>query len=86
MPGQSDGICNKNDLIASVPPVDAPIINNFSLLTNGCVIKPVHHFLLLTLTDVEKKLFLACDAALILSAMISVLFTHCRLKWTFLAW
>ncbi len=35
MPGQSEGICSKNDLIASVPPVDAPIISSFSLLISG---------------------------------------------------
>jgi len=35
IPGQSDGIWTKNSLIASVPPVDAPIMINFSLLVSG---------------------------------------------------
>ena len=70
MPGQSDGICNKNALMASVPPVDAPIINNFSLLISG--LRSGAGVLFWATGWRDKVCTLAFDATRILSVISSV--------------
>ncbi len=74
MPGQSDGICIRKSLIASVPPVEAPMMISFSLLVSGLRISgstpsPAD---LCASAGSFRALMHALEATRILSAIISV--------------
>ena len=74
MPGQSGGNCIRKSLMASVPPVEAPMMISFSLLVSG-LRRDAKTGLAgwpFKSCDTVRCLTLAWDAARILSAIISV--------------
>src|SRR3569832_371025 len=73
MPGQSEGICIRKSLIASVPPVEAPTMISFSLEASGLridgsTVPPAPPTVGVSLTSARMR---ACDAARTLSAIMS---------------